>query len=126
MPRMKKPAKKRRKLLPLGMKQSTKTELPALIALEALGKPWFCEAHLADLMSVAMVCQVAALPDSEEHAAANELFELLGQPTLDAAAIEPLVMITNGWIQRQPNGRIQTAIEYLLGNRPDKEAVPKA
>jgi len=106
--------KKRRKLLPLGVKKRTTTELPALIALEAIGKPWFCEAHLTDLMAVSMVCQVAAEPGTEVHDAALQLFDLLGKEPLDAKAVEPLLMFTNDWIQRQPNGRIQDAIDRLL------------
>lgn len=105
---------KKRKLLPLGIKQRTRTELPALIALEALGQPWFCETHLTDLMAVAMVCQLAAKPESEIHALASELFELLGQETLDRERIRPLVVLTNDWLQSQPNGRIQNAIEVLM------------
>ncbi|MEZ5611616.1 MAG: hypothetical protein R3E45_14355 [Rhodocyclaceae bacterium] len=106
--------KKRRKLLPLGIKKRTTTELPALIALEAIGQPWFCEAHLTDLMALSMVCQVAAEPGSDEHVAALELFDLLGKEPLDGKAIEPLVVLTNDWMQRQPNGRIQDAIDRLL------------
>jgi len=106
--------KKRRKLLPLGVKKRTTTELPALIALEAIGKPWFCEAHLTDLMVVSMVCQVAAEPGSEVHDKALALFDLLGRDPLDAKQIEPLLMFTNDWMQRQSNGKIQDAIERLL------------
>jgi hypothetical protein len=105
---------KKRKLLPLGVKKRTKTELPALIALEAIGQPWFSEAQLADLMAVAMVCQIAAPPDTEEHAAAGELFALLGQEPLDGDKVRPLVAFTNDWLQRQPNGRVQDAIERLM------------
>lgn len=106
--------KKRRKLLPLGIKKRTTTELPALVALGAIGQPWFCEQHLTDLMAMAMVCQLAAEPGSEIHAAAQTLFGLLGQEELDKAEITPLVMAINDWTQRQPNGRIQDAIDRLL------------
>ena len=108
---------KKRKLLPLGIKKRTTTELPALIALEAIGKPWFCEAHLTDLMAVSMVCQVAAEPGSEVHNAACELFELLGREPLEFSQIEPLVVFTNDWVQRQPNGRIQDAIERRMAQK---------
>ena len=110
----KKRGKKGRTLLPLGVKKRTTTELPALIALEAIGQPWFCEAHLTDLMVLSMVCQVASEPGSEEHAAALELFGLLGKEPLDGEAVEPLVVFTNDWMQRQPNGRIQDAIDRLM------------
>ena len=106
--------KTRRKLLPLGVKKRTTTELPALIALEAIGEPWFCEAHLSDLMALSMVCQLAAQDASDAHATALELFDLLAQEPLDAEQIEPLVVALNEWMQRQPNGRIQDAIERLL------------
>ncbi|MBL8447816.1 MAG: hypothetical protein JNJ44_10435 [Zoogloeaceae bacterium] len=106
--------KKRRKLLPLGIKKRTTTELPALVALGAVGQPWFCEQHLTDLMALAMVCQLAAEPGSEVHAAAEALFALLGREELDPSEIAPLVLAVNDWTQRQPNGRIQDAIERLL------------
>lgn len=106
--------KTRRKLLPLGVKKRTTTELPALIALEALGKPWFCEAHLTDLMALSMVCQLAARDAPDAHAAALELFDLLAKEPLDGDQIEPLVIALNEWMQRQPNGRIQDAIDRLL------------
>jgi len=116
--------KKRRKLLPLGVKKRTTTELPALIALEAIGKPWFCEAHLTDLMVVSMVCQVAAEPGSDVHDAALQLFALLGKEPLDAKQIGPLLMEANDWMQRQPNGKIQDAIDRLLATTvtPDETA----
>lgn len=106
--------KKRRKLLPLGIKKRTTTELPALVALGAIGQSWFCEQHLTDLMAMAMVCQLAAEPGSEIHAAAETLFGLLGQEALDKEEIAPLVVAINDWTQRQPNGRIQDAIDRLL------------
>lgn len=106
--------KKRRKLLPLGIKKRTTTELPALIALGAIGQPWFCEQHLTDLMAMAMVCQLASEPGSEAHAAAEELFGLLGKEELVLEEIRPLVLAINEWTQRQPNGRIQDAIDRLL------------
>jgi hypothetical protein len=105
---------KRRKLLPLGIKKRTTTELPGLIALQAVGQSWFCEQHLTDLMALAMVGQLAAEPGSAAHAAADGLFALLGREPLDHGQLAPLVLLVNDWIQRQPNGRIQDAIDRLL------------
>ncbi len=105
----------RKRLLPLGIKNQVKTELPALVALEAIGKPWFCEQHLTDLMALAMVCQVVAEEGSEVHTAACELFVVLSAPQLDGVAIKPLVTLTNSWVQRQPNGKIQAAVDRLMG-----------
>lgn len=108
---------KRKTLLPLGIKKRTVTELPALVALHAMGEPWFCDQHLSDLMALAMVCQFAAKPDSDVRAAAEELFVLLGQETLDREKIGPLVTFTNEWLQSQPNGRIQKAIDVLISGK---------
>ncbi|MCB1886695.1 MAG: hypothetical protein KDH20_03710 [Rhodocyclaceae bacterium] len=107
--------KKRKKLLPLGMKNQVKTELPALIALEAVGQPWFCDDHLTDMMSVAMVCMVLAEPEGEIHEAASRLFVELGKPELDADVLRPLLGKTSVWLQRQPNGKVERAIDQLLG-----------
>ncbi|MBL8471232.1 MAG: hypothetical protein KF778_17835 [Rhodocyclaceae bacterium] len=113
--------KNRRKLLPLGIKKRTTTELPALVALAAVGQPWFSEQHLTDLMVVAMVSQLASEPDSEVHRVAMDLFERLGRDELVLEEIRPLVLATNEWIQRQPNGRIQDAIDRLMraGKQPN-------
>ena len=46
---------KKRRLLPLGIKDPIKTELPALVALEAIGKPWYNETHQSDLLAIALV-----------------------------------------------------------------------
>ncbi len=108
--------KKRKKLLPLGMKNQVKTELPALIALEAVGQPWFCDDHLTDMMSVAMVCMVLAEEGSEIHEAASTLFVELGKPALDAKVLRPLLGKTSVWLQRQPNGKVERAIDQLLGS----------
>ncbi|MCB1955036.1 MAG: hypothetical protein KDG55_05135 [Rhodocyclaceae bacterium] len=109
--------KKRKKLLPLGIKNQVKTELPALVALEAVGQPWFCEAHLTDMMSVAMVCMVLAEAGSDIHAAASTLFVELGKEQLDAEVLRPLVGKTSVWLQRQPNGKVERAIDELLGTQ---------
>lgn len=104
------------KILPLGIKNRTKTELPALIALEAIGKPWFCEDHRCDLMSIALIAQLLAVDNSEIFDASSELMSLLGLEELDVDKFRPRVVLINTWIQKQPNGRIQHAIDRLLGN----------
>ena len=112
-------------ILPLGIKNRTKTELPALIALEAIGQPWFGEDHRCDLMSIAMVVQFMVEQDSEIHAMSRELVSLLGPDDLDIEQLRPLVVTLNCWLQRQPNGRVQAAINRLLGHAP-KASAPKA
>jgi len=105
-------------ILPLGIKNRTKTELPALIALEAIGQSWFSEDHRCDLMSIAMVVQFMVEPDSELHAMSCELVSLLGPDVLDIEQLRPLVVTLNCWLQRQSNGRVQAAINRLLGHAP--------
>ena len=109
-------------ILPLGIKNRTKTELPALIALEAIGQPWFSEDHRCDLMSIAMVVQFMVEQDSEMHAMSCELVSLLGPDELDIEQLRPLVVTLNCWLQRQPNGRVQASINRLLGHVPKASA----
>jgi hypothetical protein len=108
------------KILPLGIKNRTKTELPALIALEAIGQEWFNEDHRCDLMSIALVSQLISAEGTEIRAASSELIALLGSDDLDIDKVQPVVVAINSWIQRQPNGRVQTAIDRLLGRPPAK------
>jgi hypothetical protein len=112
-------------ILPLGIKNRTKTELPALIALEAIGQPWFSEDHRCDLMSIALVTQLLADKDSEVRQASVELVERLGPDELTLETLEPLVVMVNDWLQRQPNSRVQIAIDILLG-RTSKKALKRA
>jgi hypothetical protein len=102
------------KFLPLGIKNRTKTELPALIALEAIGQPWFCESHRNDLLSIALVTQLIADADSEIHFTACELAYLMESSHLQVDEIRPRAIAVNQWLQLQPNGRIQGAIDKLL------------
>lgn len=111
------------KFLPLGIKNRTKTELPALIALQAIGQPWFCESHRSDLLSIALVVQLIADEDSEIHFAACELAYLMESQHLQVEEIRPRAIAVNEWLQRQPNGRIQGAIDKLL--RWDAKAHPQ-
>jgi hypothetical protein len=107
-------------ILPLGIKNRTRTELPALIALEAIGQPWFSEDHRCDLMSIGLVAQLMSEPGSEIHTVSAELIELLGPDELNLSQLEPRVVLINSWVQRQPNSRVQAAIDMLLGATPKK------
>lgn len=109
-------------ILPLGIKNRTKTELPALIALEAIGQPWFTEDHRCDLMSIAMVAQLMVEQGSEIHVLSCELIALLGPDELDVGQLRVVVVTINSWLQRQPNGRVQVAINRLLGRAPKASA----
>jgi hypothetical protein len=109
-------------ILPLGIKNRMKTELPALIALEAIGQSWFCENHRFDLMSIALVSQLMTTQESEIHKASSALVALLEPQSLDIEEIRPLVMMVNAWLQRQPNCRVQAAIIKLSTRIKNEES----
>ena len=109
---------KKRRLLPLGIKDPIKTELPALVALEAIGKPWFTETHLSDLLAIALVSQILAVNGSYIHIVAGELIVALQAPELNIEEIRPLVIDISAWLQVQDNGRVDTAIATLLKQQP--------
>ena len=67
----------KKRLLPLGIKNPIKTELPALIALEAIGKPWFAESHRSDLLVIGLITQMLAPEGSFIHVIADELITAL-------------------------------------------------
>ena len=104
----------RKKLLPLGIKNPVKTELPALVALEAIGQPWFGESHRADLLATALVSQLLAEEGSYIHTIAGELVTFLGVDELKIDEVRPLVVDILAWLQVQPNTRVDEAIALLL------------
>ena len=110
----------RKKLLPLGIKNPVKTELPALVALEAIGQPWFGESHRADLLATALVSQRLAVEGSYIHTIAGELIAVLGADELKIDVVRPLVVDILAWLQVQPNARVDEAIGRLLKQQSGK------
>lgn len=102
------------RLLPLGIKNPVKTELPALVALEAIGQSWFGEGHLSDLRAIGLVAGLLGDETGAVQEIAGDLIALLDGGSLDIDTIRPLVLDLTAWLQRQPNGRVQAAIERLL------------
>jgi hypothetical protein len=103
------------RLLPLGIKNPIKTELPALVALEAIGKSWFNETHRSDLLVIALISQILAPEGSYIHVVAGELISFLQSgEELKIDEIRPLVIDISAWLQVQPNGRVDAAINQLL------------
>jgi hypothetical protein len=105
---------KTKRLLPLGIKNPIKTELPALVALEAIGKPWFGETHRSDLLAIALVSQILAVEGSYIHIVAGELISALETGELKIDEIRPVVIDISAWLQVQDNGRVDAAIATLL------------
>jgi hypothetical protein len=111
----------KKRLLPLGIKNPIKTELPALVALQAIGKPWFNEGHRGDLLAIALVAQSMSPDGSFIHMVAGELLAFLNDGELRIDEIRPLVLDISAWLQVQPNGRVDAAIEKLLKQAAVKE-----
>jgi hypothetical protein len=112
---MRKSQSKRTQVLPLGIKNRSKTELPALVALTAIGESWFSEQHQSDLLAVALVVRELAPEDSIEAECAVRLQFLCEQDiTLDNKydiAINLAECLP--WLQCQPNHRVLRAIESI-------------
>lgn len=104
----------KKRLLPLGIKNPIKTELPALVGLEAIGKPWFSESHRSDLLVIGLVSQILAPEGSYIYVVAGELISFLQSDELKIDEIRPLVLDISAWLQIQPNGRVDAAIAALL------------
>ncbi len=104
----------KKRLLPLGIKNPIKTELPALVGLEAIGKPWFAESHHSDLLAIGLVSQILAQQGSYIYVVAGELIAFLQSGELKIDEIRPLVIDICAWLQVQPNGRVDAAIDQLL------------
>jgi hypothetical protein len=105
---------KTKRLLPLGIKNPIKTELPALVALEAIGKPWFSETHRSDLFAIALVSQIMAVEGSYIHIVAGELIAALQADELIIDEIRPVVIDISAWLQVQDNARVDAAIASLM------------
>jgi len=104
----------KKRLLPLGIKNPIKTELPALIALEAIDKSWFSDSHRSDLLAIGLVSQLLAADGSYIHMIAGEMIAALQAEKLQIDQIRPLVIDISAWLQVQDNGRVDTAIATLL------------
>lgn len=112
---MRKTSSKRTTVLPLGIKNKVKTELPALVALAAIGEPWFSDQHQSDLLVVALVVRELAEADSLPAQCAAELQRLCEQPiTLDQkVGIALNLAECLPWLQLQQNHQVERAIEAI-------------
>ncbi len=99
-------------VLPLGMKNRLQTELPALVALTAIGEPWFCAHHQSDLLAVALVVQEIATEGSLQAECASELRRLCEQPITADQKVDIALNLAEclPWLQLQTNPRIQRAL----------------
>lgn len=102
-------------VLPLGIKNKLKTELPALVALTAIGQSWFTAQHQSDLLAVALVVREMALPGSLQAECAAELQRLCEQEiTMDNKTDIALNLAEClPWLQVQQNHLVAKAIQTL-------------
>lgn len=103
-------------VLPLGIKDRQRTELPALVALNAIGQPWFCSQHQTDLLAVALVVRELAPPGSLEADCALQLQGLCEKAIVaeDKVAIALSLAECLPWLQMQSNSRVQKAILSVM------------
>jgi hypothetical protein len=116
---MQKSSLKNKAVLPLGIKNRCRTELPALVALTAIGEPWFSREHQSDLLAVALVVLELAEIDSLQAQCAAELRRLCEQPIALENKFEIAINLAEclPWLQLQPNHRIQGALNALIHQR---------
>lgn len=102
-------------VLPLGIKNKTKTELPALIALTAIGEPWFSEHHQTDLLAVALVVGELAPEGSLEARCAADLQRQCEQPITLDNKVEIALNLAEclPWLQMQSNARVERALQAV-------------
>lgn len=112
---MRKASSRQTAVLPLGIKYKAKTELPALVALTAIGEPWFSEQHQSDLLAVALVVRELAPVGSLEAECAAELQRLCEQTVTAENKFEIAINLAEclPWLQVQPNFRVQRALEAV-------------
>ncbi len=112
---MRKASPKQKHVLPLGIKNRMQTELPALVALTAIGEPWFNGEHQSDLLAVALVVAEMATPESIEGQSALALRRLCEQPITAAQKYAIAIHLAEclPWLQVQQNFRVERALEAV-------------
>ena len=112
-------------VLPLGIKNRYQTELPALVALAAIGEPWFSEDHQTDLLAVALVVRAMAPAGSLQAECSAELQRLCEQTISMDTKVDIALNLAEclPWLQLQPNTQVQRAIKMVAAQRYPKAAL---
>jgi hypothetical protein len=116
---MRKTRLKQAAVLPLGIKNRCHTELPALVALTAIGEPWFAPGHQTDLLAVALVVRELAAADSLQEQCAAELQRLCEQEVGIENKAEIALNLAEclPWLQLQSNSAIERALRSVFAQR---------
>ena len=112
---MRKASSRQTTVLPLGIKNRVQTELPALVALTAIGEPWFSEQHQSDLLAVALVVYELAPMGSIQSQCAAELQRMCEQTITMENKVEIALNLAEclPWLQVQPNPRVERALRAV-------------
>lgn len=112
---MHKASSKQTAVLPLGIKNRVVTELPALVALTAIGEPWFSEQHQCDLLAVALVVREMAAAESLQAQCAAELQRLCEASITAENKVEIALNLAEclPWLQVQPNTKIERSLKAV-------------
>lgn len=106
-------------VLPLCIKDRVKTELPALVALAAIGEPWFSGEHQADLLAIALVVRELATADSLQAQCSAELQRLCEEPITIAQKRDIALNLAEclPWLQMQRNSRVLRVLNTVAARR---------
>lgn len=112
---MRRPSSKKAAVLPLGIKNKLQTELPALVALTAIGESWFSAQHQSDLLAVALVVRELAPADSLQAECAATLQCLCEKVITMEDKVEIALNLAEclPWLQVQPNWRVERALNSV-------------
>lgn len=116
---MRKASSRQTAVFPLGIKDRVKTELPALVALTAIGEPWFSEQHQTDMLAVALVVRELAPAGSLQAQSATELQRLCEQIIRAENKVEIALNLAEclPWLQVQPNFRIERSLQTVAARQ---------
>jgi len=115
---------KKSTVLPLGIKNRVKTEMPALVALTAIGEPWFAPEHQSDLLAVALVVAEMAPEGSLQANCAAALQRLCEQTITIENKVEIALNLAEclPWLQLQQNHHVERALQRVAVRYLDKVA----
>ncbi len=107
------------KTLPLNIKNRVQTELPALVALTAIGEPWFSAEHQADLLAVALVVHELAPEGGLQSQCSAALQFLCEEPITMANKVDIALNLAEclPWFQEQTNSRVLRALKAIAARR---------
>lgn len=119
---------RQQQVLPLGIKNRQRTELPALVALSAIGELWFSSQHQSDLLAVALVVREMTVPGSLQYQCAAALQGLCEQAVIAEDKVEIALNLAEclPWLQLQSNTKVQRAIAAVAARQCQQAAVAVA